>query len=480
MGERVSGIVLGVTLYILISLPLVQAMQLNFADVDGSVPKSETVVVAGQHNDSMQNAEILNYKTMYAFGESENAGAWRKVNFEKGGTVVLTLDYESGSEYNVAVYNECSGKNYCETYEFGNYKVCVANVQPGLHFFEVTNVSGNGQYYLDVDLIEGQQQAEVSIPKCVNPVCSRCAYGCTNNKCDARPAPSLQCPTIEIGQDYDFTWDKGDYSKTYLQIGYDQQFKRSTYRQIRSKTGSLSVQKYYKTMLKYEAKAQNKQLYARVYAKDATGKIGYSNICQFGLEQPIGPTLNSPIEDSTVNADQTFYWSKGSYSKFRLQIGTEQAFGKRSYKNIGNWTKNNSIEIKRYWKTVEKLIKKDNDGILWWRVQAKDEYGGTTETGARSFSTSQQELVEPNKQNKNLVTAALLGCLPLEQKDQVTAYFAPAISLLYQWRDEIKLTDNSSSKFGENTNSARFPKIAADNEGNIAIVWENEIGAPPL
>jgi len=38
MGERVSGIVLGVTLYILISLPLVQAMQLNFADVDGSVP----------------------------------------------------------------------------------------------------------------------------------------------------------------------------------------------------------------------------------------------------------------------------------------------------------------------------------------------------------------------------------------------------------------------------------------------------------
>ena len=169
LGKKLfSEIVLGITLYILISLPCVQAAQLNFSDAGTTVPKSETVVAAGNLNDTKERAQTLNHVTEYAYGSQATGNAWRKVEFKTGGTVVVTLDYDAGSEYGVALYNSCAATNFCKPYQFGNYRTCVADVSPGTYYLEVTKVSGNGEYRLDVDIIEGKQISKTNATDCTS------------------------------------------------------------------------------------------------------------------------------------------------------------------------------------------------------------------------------------------------------------------------------------------------------------------------
>jgi len=96
--------------------------------------------------------------------------------------------------------------------------------------------------------------------------------------------PSLSCPSTAVGSGYAFAFDKGGYSKAYLQIGHDQEFAKRTYRQITAKQNPMPIAKYFETLKKYAAKGTEGQLYARIYAKDQVGRIGHSNVCQTSLQ----------------------------------------------------------------------------------------------------------------------------------------------------------------------------------------------------
>jgi len=96
--------------------------------------------------------------------------------------------------------------------------------------------------------------------------------------------PELQCPTQGIGKNYSFEWQAGGLERVYLQIGYDKEFSRRTYRQIYDKKSPTPIKRYYKTLTRYEKKATEGKLYARVYARDTELKKTYSEICEFTLK----------------------------------------------------------------------------------------------------------------------------------------------------------------------------------------------------
>lgn len=149
----------------------------------GEVPKSETLIIPGELNDSKENAQIFDNELEYVYGTTStqkqtmqntmitqndyiqatpisnnkpNIESWRKTSFKEAGTLVITLSYDIDSNYSIEVYNSCSNKNYCEEYEFGTFKTCVMNIQPGDYYFKVINISGTGKYYLDVDTIKNE------------------------------------------------------------------------------------------------------------------------------------------------------------------------------------------------------------------------------------------------------------------------------------------------------------------------------------
>ena len=202
LGEKRAkaffGLLLGITLCILISPPIVQAVQLNFSPADEPVPKSETIIIPGQLNDTKEHALSFDHETEYVFGNAEQTAqsqvkqkqptktallsesktnraiefasppAWRKTSFDKTGTLVVTISFDAETDYAVEVYNSCSNKNFCTLYDFGRFKTCTMNSQPGEYYFKITNNSGSGKYYLDVDIIEGKQISKTNATDCTS------------------------------------------------------------------------------------------------------------------------------------------------------------------------------------------------------------------------------------------------------------------------------------------------------------------------
>jgi hypothetical protein len=160
---------------------------ITFSD---TVPKSETIVIPGELNDSKQNAQVFDSASEYVYGNESTQSesiqssssrtmsamtiaspstllpAWRKTSFTTPGTLVVTLSYEKDSNYSIEVYNSCSNNNFCQEYEFGITKTCVMNIQPGDYYFKVINIKGNSKYYLDVDLIENKQLSKINASDC--------------------------------------------------------------------------------------------------------------------------------------------------------------------------------------------------------------------------------------------------------------------------------------------------------------------------
>jgi len=192
-----KSFVFSIFLYLLVSLPFMpfaNAIQLSAED-DAPVPKSETFVIPGSLNDSKQTAADFNEELEYVFGSAESFqkaseprttidGAWRKTSFSNSGTMVVTLDFDANSDYNVEVFSSCSNENFCQSYRFANFKTCVMNIWPGEYYFKVLKISGTGSYTLDVDLIKDKMSAKVNVPECL-PACS------SNLGCDDKNALTL-------------------------------------------------------------------------------------------------------------------------------------------------------------------------------------------------------------------------------------------------------------------------------------------------
>lgn len=135
-----------------------------------TVPKSETIVIAGQLNDVKERAKSFDNEEEYAYGNVDFA--WRKTSFDSNGTLVITISFDEGTDYSVEMQNYCSNQNFCNLYEFGRFKTCTMNVFPGEYYFKVFKNYGDGNFILDVDIIKGKRVSSTNVPNCGSGACS--------------------------------------------------------------------------------------------------------------------------------------------------------------------------------------------------------------------------------------------------------------------------------------------------------------------
>jgi hypothetical protein len=134
-----------------------------------AVPKSETVVISGQQNDSPTRATSFDNETEYVYGntptragEVQHEVAWRKTTFPTNGNVVVTLSFDANTNYDLEAYDDSLIKNHCTQIDFGRFKMCSFNVKSGDYYFKITHKSGIGEYYLDVDLNQTQRANNIN------------------------------------------------------------------------------------------------------------------------------------------------------------------------------------------------------------------------------------------------------------------------------------------------------------------------------
>ena len=438
---------------------LVLITTLFFTSVYSSeVPKSETIIIPGELNDSKETAQTFNNELEYVYGSTQNIPqkalsksvyssldtithqvkeSWRKTTFSEAGTLVITLSYDIDSNYSIEVYNSCSNKNYCEEYEFGTYKTCVMNIEPGDYYFKVKNITGLGNYYLDVDLIKGENLSNIDATKCINIECSQdkdCgeitpldSMYCKNNslvqkfsspkcinpekdnsKCESIIIEetiqecetcfnqtcitqlTLNCPSTEINNSYSFTWNALDYNKSiYLELSSSSDFKTKKKISI-TKLNSLPIEKYFKILINYEDSSNDNSVYARILAKNSNNKTIYSNICKVKTEKNSKSELICPTQP--INEEYSFSFTTLNTTKNYLQISYDPTFSTRNTTKI-NTGKTNNTPISKYYKKILDYTNKSTNNNLYARIIGKDNYGRDTTSNTCEFKT--QELHKP-------------------------------------------------------------------------------------
>ncbi len=386
----------------------------------GEVPKSETIIIPGELNDSKEHAQSFDNETEYVFAipsapqqvaqksmSAQNLyestsntdsiaklDSWRKTTFQDAGTLVITLSYDIDSNYSIEVYNSCSNKNYCEEYEFGTYKTCVMNIQPGNYYFKVVNISGSGKYYLDVDIIKNQQKSEINAWECVQVACSQnkdcgtngfegekycksneshqnyITYTCNNpgrdsaictntqeevliencNSCyngDCILGPTLTCPIEAVSENYLFKWNALDYtSLTSIEFSSSADFKSKKSVNVKN-LKTLLAKNYYSTLISYENTSKEKKVYARLVGKNASKEIKYSRICAFNLTPKTNSVINCPTEP--IDENYIFTIEKKDTVSPKVQISYTPQF-KNNFQITVN--QNNQALVKNYYRTL--------------------------------------------------------------------------------------------------------------------------------
>ncbi len=169
-------------------LCLVIILVLFLTSVNSSeVPKSETVIIPGELNDTLDNAQYFNIQSEYTYGNnsaspqaaqgekslaasaSESISSFRKTYVSKNGVMIVTLNNDEGSEYTLEVYNSCK-QNLCNPRTLSpTQQHCVINVVPDYYYFKVTRISGNGEHILDVDYLNGTNNTAPTAKTCSPP-----------------------------------------------------------------------------------------------------------------------------------------------------------------------------------------------------------------------------------------------------------------------------------------------------------------------
>ena len=207
-----------------------------------------------------------------------------------------------------------------------------------------------------------------------------------SNRCDfnlkAPVAPALQCPADPVVDTFAFEWNKGDYSKVYLQMGYDANFKAKTFFQAYDAASPTEVKPYYSTLIAYENKTAAKALFARLYTIDKYNRTTYSNRCDFNLKAPVAPALQCPAEP--INQSYAFQWAPGDYKNIYLQIGYNRDFARKTYLQISD--KQSPTEITNYYTALQAYKTKNPTGTIYARIYATDQYTRIGYSNACEFS----------------------------------------------------------------------------------------------
>ncbi len=171
----------------LLALGLLAIASLVTAD---PVPKSDTIVIPGTLNDSMQTAQPFDHSSEYAYGSIQSmAGTlgvrpqstlspiWRKINVAETGVLIATLDATPEALFRLEVLNTCN-PNLCNPKWVGNLAMCIINVVPGTYYFKITSQINSGTFYLDADAIPGEHYDKADT-----------ATQCTPEPVQEEPAP---------------------------------------------------------------------------------------------------------------------------------------------------------------------------------------------------------------------------------------------------------------------------------------------------
>lgn len=169
---------------------------------------------------------------------------------------------------------------------------------------------------------------------------------------------------VAIKQTPLFSWEANGFDEFRIEVSSDRNFDKKKTKKATPwiKETSTTLEKKWRTVLGLVKKDRDKVLYWRVLGRRKY-HYEYSNGRAFTI---VPPELQCPTE--LVGPGYEFGWSKGGFSKFRLQIGDDQQFAKKTYTQIKVKSSPTPIEKKYY----EKLKKRYGNNQLYARIYARD------------------------------------------------------------------------------------------------------------
>jgi hypothetical protein len=114
------------------------------------------IPASAQSNDCI-NASYFNYVHNHVLGTTvQGESEWHLAQVNDTGTAYITLWHPNTTNFTLGIYDSCTSGNICSIIEMGAVlKSCEITLIPGFYYIEVADITGEGTYYLDFDLVSG-------------------------------------------------------------------------------------------------------------------------------------------------------------------------------------------------------------------------------------------------------------------------------------------------------------------------------------
>jgi hypothetical protein len=208
---------------------------------------------------------------------------------------------------------------------------------------------------------------------------------CFNGSCN--PQPFIECPTEDINNNYSFKWNALDYNaSTSIEFSSDSNFKTKK-SIIVTKTNTLQIKNYFKTLVDYEKNSKENKIYSRIVGKNKSGKTSYSKVCQLKTAKETKSILTCPNEPITETYTFNFLKNDNLSPSLQLSYSNLFTFGKTMTLNPNNKT---LIPIKSYYSTLLTYETKSINKKLYAKITGKDSYGRDTTSEICEFNLKPQ------------------------------------------------------------------------------------------
>lgn len=411
---------------------LVLITTLILTAVNAEVPKSETIIIPGELNDSLDNAQYFNIQTEYTYGNNTiqpiaqglqatalstgEVNSFRKTYVPKKGVMIVTLNFEQGSYYNIDVYNSCK-ENLCMIHNgTETQQHCVINVVPDYYYFKVTRKTGNGKHFLDVDYLNGHNDSAITATTCSPPVIL-----------DYYPNRKI---TIGLGETQDFNlvaldkeksnllvrWFVNDLQKaegsnhytftpntvgdyvilaTVLNAGYTNRIDWNV-KVIQKTTACVTSTDCETNQMIQRPYCSNNSVYTQWTNYSCINPGTKESYCEENIENKLIETCNNKCTNGTctpspillcpyqeVGDDYQFKWDANEYtSSVYLEFSPDETF---KTKTRVLTTTINPTPITKYYKTLINYEKLSKEKRVYSRIVGKNKLGKTANSNVCKF-----------------------------------------------------------------------------------------------
>lgn len=409
-----------------------------------TVPKSETIVIPGELNDSLENAQYFNPQIEYTYGDNSqqtvaasqstasvystraivamtiptHTVSYRRTYMQREGVMIATLNNDLGATYSLEVFNSCN-ENLCNpTILSSTQQHCVINIVPDHYYFKVTLLSGTGKHVLDVDYLNGHNDSALSAKLCSKPIII-----------DYSPNREISLIKGEI-QDFNilvFVKDKENLQIKWFVDGTEKgtgiNYKYAANPLGVHKIVAIAKTKAYQTIIDWNVTVNEPYVECKINpdcgtdtntsAKYCKGTSVYqkfnSNTCNnpgktnsfcssaeneklienckscFNGACVFTPVLTCPT--TPINASYSFTWNVGDYNKTSsLELAYKKDFSKKTSITLA---KINPIPITTNYKTLIDYEKLSADKKLYARLYATNKKGTKIHSNICEFTLKQ-------------------------------------------------------------------------------------------